>query len=362
MMHAIGSCAGMTPIDAKERSPMNTEQQQEQPINEPLDRKIGRMEMLIHRYYEADAHRNGGFGDPLRGQGRVLALLAAKPSTTQRELSYLLDMRQQSLSELLAKLEEKGFVTREKSAEDGRVTVVQLTEEGAQAAPSPEQMQMRPDALECLSDEERAQLEALTDKVCASVEEKLRQMGIDPNQRPQGPAGSHDHGPRGPRGRGDGGPRGGRDFKGPRDRGESGPRRHDFGGPRDRDNDGPRRHDFDGGRRDGDRPRGRSFDGPREHGFDGPRGRDGGRRGEGDRGGRRPFDRGDSRGGRGGGFRGDPRGDSDSYSRRYESSRDRGQGGSPRQTYEYDASEDQSRRFGHAQRDRNTEPREGRED
>ena len=35
----------------------------------------------------------------------VLALLAAKPETTQRELSYLLDMRQQSLSELLAKLE-----------------------------------------------------------------------------------------------------------------------------------------------------------------------------------------------------------------------------------------------------------------
>ena len=74
-----------------------------------LTRKVIRMGMLIHRYYEAKAHRHGATGDPLRGQGRVLALLKAKPETTQRELSYLLDMRQQSLSELLSKLEEKGI-------------------------------------------------------------------------------------------------------------------------------------------------------------------------------------------------------------------------------------------------------------
>ena len=121
----------------------------------PLARKVGRMGMLIHRYYEAQAQRHGAMGDPTRGQGRVLALLKAKPETTQRELSYLLDMRQQSLSELLAKLEEKGFVTREKSAEDGRVTVVRLTEQGAEAAPSPEQMSQRADALDCLSEEEQ---------------------------------------------------------------------------------------------------------------------------------------------------------------------------------------------------------------
>ena len=73
-----------------------------------LARKVSRMEHLLHRYYTAGAHRHGSVGDPLRGQGRVLALLSAKPETTQRELSFLLDMRQQSLSELLSKLEEKG--------------------------------------------------------------------------------------------------------------------------------------------------------------------------------------------------------------------------------------------------------------
>ena len=95
----------------------------EEPREYSLAQKAERMGRLMHRYYTLSARNQGAIGDPLRGQGRVLALLAVKPETTQRELSFVLDMRQQSLSELLAKLEEKGFVTREKSAEDGRVTV-----------------------------------------------------------------------------------------------------------------------------------------------------------------------------------------------------------------------------------------------
>lgn len=177
------------------------------PENMPLAAKVGRMGMLIHRYYEAQAHRYGAMGDPLRGQGRVLALLKAKPETTQRELSYLLDMRQQSLSELLAKLEEKGYIVREKSQDDGRVTVVRLTDAGAEAAPSPEQMESRADALDCLTDEERSQLEALTAKVTNSLEGKLEEMGIDPHQGPRGPHDPHrgprpdfPHGPHGRRG------------------------------------------------------------------------------------------------------------------------------------------------------------------
>ena len=191
----------------------------------PLARKVDRMGMLIHRYYEAKAHHHGVMGDPLRGQGRVLALLKAKPETTQRELSYLLDMRQQSLSELLAKLEEKGFITRDKSAQDGRVTVVRLTGEGAEAAPSPEQMQDQADALDCLNADEQAQLDTLTTKVTESLEAKLEEMGVDPHRGPRGHRGPH-------HGHGDHG------------------RRH--GGPDDRD---PRRpHDDHGMRRGPSRP------------------------------------------------------------------------------------------------------------
>ena len=243
----------------------NTEERDEKRPEASLARKVSRMGMLIHRYYDAQAHQHGAAGDPLRGQGRVLALLKAKPTTTQRELSFLLDMRQQSLSELLAKLEEKGYVTREKSAEDGRVTAITLTEEGAAAAPSPDQMESRPDALDCLDEEERTQLEALTDKVCTSLEGKLEALGIDPHQGPRGDRGPRegrgprdDRGPRGDRGfkgdrgpRGDRGGRGDRGFRGDRDRGPRGDR-----GPRD---DRGFRGDRDRGPRD---DRGPSHRGP----------------------------------------------------------------------------------------------------
>ena len=193
-----------------------TEMTKHEPSEElSLARKTARMGMLIHRYRTANARTHGAVGDPTRGQGRVLALLSAKPETTQRELSFLLDMRQQSLSELLSKLEEKGYVTREKSADDGRVTVVRLTEAGAEAAPNPDEMEQQADALDCLDDEERAQFEKTVEKITASLEEKLTAMGIDPNMPPRPPRGSD--GPRGPRGgRDDRGPRGPRDDRGPR--------------------------------------------------------------------------------------------------------------------------------------------------
>ena len=78
----------------------------------------------------------------------------------------------------------KGFVTREKSAEDGRVTVVRLTDAGAEAAPSPEQMQRRTDALDFLTDDEQGQLESLADKVTETLEARLAEMGVDPHQGP----------------------------------------------------------------------------------------------------------------------------------------------------------------------------------
>lgn len=235
-----------------------------------LARKTARMGMLIHRYRTANARTHGAVGDPTRGQGRVLALLAVKPETTQRELSFLLDMRQQSLSELLAKLEEKGFVTREKSEQDGRVTVVKLTEAGAAAAPTAQQMGNHDDVLDCLSDEEQEQFEALVDKVIASLEEKLVGLGVDPYAPPREPRGREERG-------GDRGPHGDRD-----DRGFRGPR----GDRGDRDDRGPRGPRDDRGPR---APRGdrddRGFHGQRGGGRD--RGRDEGFRSRDDRGPRR---------------------------------------------------------------------------
>ena len=162
-----------------------------------LERKTARLGHLIHRYYQAVAHEKGlAGGDPTRGQGRVLALLTAKPETTQRELSYLLDMRQQSLSELLSKLEEKGYVTRERSDGDKRVITVRLTEEGAAAAPDLSALDEREDVIDCLDEDERKRYEELVDKISANVAAKLEKKGIDPHALKRGPH----HGPHGPHG------------------------------------------------------------------------------------------------------------------------------------------------------------------
>ena len=188
----------------------------------PLVDKVGRLGGLLHRYTKHQAEAHGRFGDPLRGQGRLLTLLKAKPVTTQKELSFLLDMRQQSLSELLSKLEEKGFITREKSDEDARVMMIKLTDAGRQAAPDLTDIDPNEDVFDCLTDEEKDQFGEYIVKVTKSLEQKLVAMGDDPNA----PRPSRDRDRGGYRG-GRGGYRGGRD-----DRGGRGGYRDDRGGYR----------------------------------------------------------------------------------------------------------------------------------
>jgi DNA-binding MarR family transcriptional regulator len=57
-------------------------------------------------------------------------MLKMQSEITTKDLSYLLGIRQQSLNELLNKLEKGGYVTRVPLQADKRVMVVQLTEKG----------------------------------------------------------------------------------------------------------------------------------------------------------------------------------------------------------------------------------------
>ena len=195
------------------------------PEDMTLVQKAGRMARLMHRYIKLNSEAHGGMGDPLQGQGRVLAMLQAKPETTQKELCFLLGMRQQSLSELLSKLEEKGFVERQKSEEDGRVTLVKLTEAGKAAVPDLDEIDPDEDVFGVLDDETRATFEEAVDTLSDSLKEKLLALGDDPDA-PTKPRKDDDRGGRGgyrggsDRGgyrggrdnRRDGGYRGGRDF------------------------------------------------------------------------------------------------------------------------------------------------------
>ena len=106
------------------------------------------------------AHR---IGASRRGRGNLMALVAQKPGITQKELAEALSIQPASVSEVLFKLERKGFVTREKAEQDRRSIRVTLTEEGQQHLNQPE-----PDlnaAFQSLSSEEKELLAQLLGKL-----------------------------------------------------------------------------------------------------------------------------------------------------------------------------------------------------
>ena len=72
-------------------------------------------------------------GGPAQGQALVLSILLGREVLSQRELQQMLGIQPGSLSELLSKLEAKGFITREK-AEDRRGNLLRITEAGRAAA------------------------------------------------------------------------------------------------------------------------------------------------------------------------------------------------------------------------------------
>ena len=65
---------------------------------------------------------------------RVLSLLSMSGEMTQKELQDALGVQAGSFSELAARLEERGFISRERDEADKRRTVLRLTETGREKA------------------------------------------------------------------------------------------------------------------------------------------------------------------------------------------------------------------------------------
>ncbi|WP_315131577.1 MarR family transcriptional regulator [uncultured Actinomyces sp.] len=133
-----------------------------------LHERFRRLQRLTRRRHMA-AHHGGPFADTTRGRGRVLAALRMQSPIPTRELAFLLDIRQQSLNELLKKLEADGLVERRPSEEDRRVMVVHLTQAGRGTPLGG----AHADYLNVLTDEEAATLAGLLDKVIDSLEAQL---------------------------------------------------------------------------------------------------------------------------------------------------------------------------------------------
>ncbi|MGN1004656.1 MAG: MarR family winged helix-turn-helix transcriptional regulator [Oscillospiraceae bacterium] len=118
-------------------------------------------------------------------QRRVLFFLRERGPMTQKEILEEMGVRAGSLSELLSKLEAKGYVKKEKSETDKRNYNVSITDEGVQAL---EEMHAKhqaamSDLLSVLAPEERSQLAALLGKLHTAW-----------SQRPDAPPPHHGHG------------------------------------------------------------------------------------------------------------------------------------------------------------------------
>lgn len=142
--------------------------------NTDLMEQFSRATILLHRYQHHSRKEQGPFADPHRGQGRILALLKMQPEISQKDLSYLLDMRNQSLSELLTKLEKAGFITRTQSETDRRVMDIRLTKEGEEAANQAEEgKQDSGQIFDCLDEVERKNLSEYLARIITELEKQM---------------------------------------------------------------------------------------------------------------------------------------------------------------------------------------------
>ena len=130
-------------------------------LNEQLMECIFRLFALLRRGPKLPAGEPGAqVGGRPSAQNRILLMLNESDGISQRDMTTLLQLRPQSVSETLSKLEAGGLVERRQNSRDKRVFNIFMTEEGK--ARAQELVIDRPDFaamfLAPLSREEKRQL------------------------------------------------------------------------------------------------------------------------------------------------------------------------------------------------------------
>ena len=115
-----------------------------------------------------------------RGQGRILRTLCQRGDMPQKELQDLLGIQAGSMSEIAAKLEDKGLIVRVRSQEDRRKVSLSITEQGRSwVAQWGEEhiLRRRAELFSALTAEEQDTLEHLLDKLSADWAQRLERRG-----------------------------------------------------------------------------------------------------------------------------------------------------------------------------------------
>lgn len=108
---------------------------------------------ILHRHMGARVSRQ-----------RMLSLLGRNGAMTQKELQHALGIQAGSLSELAARMEERGFITRERDERDKRRILLRLTDAGREKAKQGTQVGDA-ELFACLCAEEQAALQVILNKI-----------------------------------------------------------------------------------------------------------------------------------------------------------------------------------------------------
>lgn len=139
------------------------------------------------------SHTMRGLYEGRGSQKRILIVLSEIGPVTQRELTQRLGIQPGSASEVIAKLEGAGLITRTESAEDRRTVDIALTGEGKRQAEEAksQRTQRHVEMFSALSEEEKTHLLALLEKVNGAWEERF--AGHRGHHHGHDHHGHHDH-------------------------------------------------------------------------------------------------------------------------------------------------------------------------
>lgn len=134
--------------------------------------------LLLHRAdgeYRRQLHnamvQSGGGKN--KGHGRILHELARCDGMTQKELAERLDIRPQSLTDALVRIENLGYITRTRSEKDRREQVVHITASGRERSEMfhKTSAEITQRLFSNLTDEEKETLASLLAKITSDSED-----------------------------------------------------------------------------------------------------------------------------------------------------------------------------------------------
>ncbi|MBU5360602.1 MarR family transcriptional regulator [Enterococcus raffinosus] len=145
---------------------------EEKELNVVLTQKYMELNSLFMQFFRENSRGPFKFENRNRGQGQILSIIRQHGTISQKDLVSRLDMRPQSASEMIRKLEKKEYITREKSEEDKRVMNIHLTTRGKIAAQQSDDFQ--PVVLDVLTTEEKEQFDHIMSKLINEIEPQVK--------------------------------------------------------------------------------------------------------------------------------------------------------------------------------------------